>query len=68
MATTQLASGRSSLDVQRQMGHTTLKMTNHYASLNIEQLKRSHEMHSPLRAKQDGSGSHEGGSVYWEEE
>src|SRR5260370_2106804 len=48
MATTQLASGRSPLDVQRQMGHTTLKMTNHYASLNLQQLKRSHEMHSPL--------------------
>lgn len=27
MATTQLAAGRSPLDVQRQMGHTTLKMT-----------------------------------------
>jgi site-specific recombinase XerD len=68
MATTQLASGRSPLDVQRQMGHTTLKMTNHYASFNVEQLKRSHEMHSPLRAKQDGSSSHEGSSAYWEEE
>jgi site-specific recombinase XerD len=68
MATTQLASGRSPLDVQRQMGHSTLKMTNHYASFNIQQLKRSHEMHSPLRAKQDSSGSHEGGSAYWEEE
>lgn len=31
MATTQLAMGRSPLDVQRQMGHTTLTMTNHYA-------------------------------------
>jgi site-specific recombinase XerD len=68
MATTQLASGRSPLDVQRQMGHTTLKMTNHYASLNLQQLKRSHEMHSPLRVKQDGSGSQGSGSVYWEEE
>jgi len=68
MATTQLASGRSPLDVQRQMGHTTLKMTNHYASLNLQQLKRSHELHSPLRVKQDGSGNYEGGSVYWEEE
>lgn len=68
MATTQLASGRSPLDVQRQMGHTTLKMTNHYASLNLQQLKRSHELHSPLRVKQDSSGAYEGGSVYWEEE
>ena len=60
--------GRSPLDVQRQMGHTTLKMTNHYASLNVQQLKRSHEMHSPLRVKQDGSSGHGSGSAYWEEE
>lgn len=33
MATTQLANGRSPLDVKRQLGHTTLKMTDHYASL-----------------------------------
>jgi Domain of unknown function (DUF4365)/Phage integrase family len=33
MAMTQLAMGHSPLDVQRQMGHTTLTMTNHYASL-----------------------------------
>jgi site-specific recombinase XerD len=32
MATTQLASVRSPLDVQRQMGHSTLTMTNHCAS------------------------------------
>jgi len=38
MATTQLASGRSPSDVQWQMGHTTLTMTNHYASLNVKQL------------------------------
>jgi len=36
MATTQLANGRSPFDVQRQMGHTTLTMTNHYASLNVK--------------------------------
>ena len=53
MATTQLAMGRSPLDVQRQMGHTTLAMTNHYASLNIQQLQKSHEQHSPLRAKEN---------------
>ena len=41
MATMQLAAGRSPLDVQRQMGHTTLTMTNHYASLDVQQLKRS---------------------------
>src|SRR2546423_13380608 len=51
MATTQLASGRSPLDVQRQTGHTTLTMTNHYASLTVQQLQKSHEQHSPLRTK-----------------
>jgi integrase/recombinase XerD len=39
MATTQLARGRSPLDVQRQMGHTSLKMTNHYYSQTVEQLQ-----------------------------
>ena len=53
MATTQLASGRSPLDVQRQMGHTMLTMTNHYASLTVHQLQKSHDQHSPLRAKGD---------------
>ncbi len=51
MATTQLRLGRSPLDVQRQMGHTTLDMTNEYASLTVEHLKQSHEKFSPLRAK-----------------
>ena len=46
MATTQLAMGRSPLDVQCQMGHRTLKMTNHYASLTVEQLQKSHEQFS----------------------
>ncbi len=32
MATTQLAMGRSPLDIQRQMGHTTLHMTNKYVA------------------------------------
>src|SRR5258708_17473818 len=54
MATTQLAGGRSPLDVQRQMGHTTLHMTNKYASLTIGHLKKSHERHSPLRADTGG--------------
>lgn len=49
MATTQLAAGRSPLDVQRQMGHSTLTMTNRYASLTVEHIKKSHEMYSPLR-------------------
>jgi site-specific recombinase XerD len=52
MATTQLAMGRSPLDVQRQMGHTTLTMTNHYASLTVEHLRQSHEKYSPLRARE----------------
>ncbi len=43
MATAQLAMGRSPLDVQRQMGHTTLQMTNKYASLTIGHLKKLHE-------------------------
>lgn len=67
MATTQLADGLSPLDVQRQMGHTTLMMTNKYASLNIEQLKRSHEAHSPLRVKQEGVNRQGIGTGYWDE-
>jgi hypothetical protein len=51
MTTTQLAIGNSPLDAQCQMGHTTLTMTNHYASLTIEQLQKSHERFSPLRAE-----------------
>jgi site-specific recombinase XerD len=66
MATTQLAMGRSPLDVQRQMGHTTLNMTNRYASLTTEQLQRSHEEYSPLRMR--GTGDNKGfGAGYWEE-
>ncbi|MGI9058533.1 MAG: tyrosine-type recombinase/integrase [Ktedonobacteraceae bacterium] len=68
MATSQLAAGRSPFDVQRQMGHTTLTMTNHYASLGIEQLKRSHEQYSPLRKKPDNTTSYGVGMGYWEEE
>lgn len=66
MATTQLAMGRSPLDVQRQMGHTTLTMTNHYASLTVEHLRTSHEKFSPLRAK-DVLGDEEIGDSYWNE-
>ena len=62
----QLASGRNPLDVQRHMGHTTLHMTNKYASLTIEHLKKSHERHSPLRV--DAGGSPETfGTGYWDE-
>lgn len=66
MATTQLAMGRSPLDVQRQMGHTTLAMTNHYASLTVEHLRLSHEKFSPLRAKDVLSDSGDENN-YWDE-
>lgn len=66
MATTQLSMGRSPLDVQRQMGHTTLHMTNKYASLTIDHLKKSHERHSPLRANQNNS-TETFGTGYWDE-
>jgi site-specific recombinase XerD len=67
MATTQLAAGRSPLDVQRQMGHTTLTMTNHYASLTTEHLRRSHEKYSPLKGDKK-SPDDVYGSGYWDEE
>jgi hypothetical protein len=64
--TIQLAMGRSPLDVQRQMGHTMLHMTNKYASLTIGQLKKSHERHSPLPADINGY-SEVLGTGYWYE-
>jgi len=66
MATTQLSMGRSPLDVQRQMGHTTLTMTNHYASLTTEHLRKSHEKYSPLRSEEK-TGDDTFGSGYWSE-
>jgi site-specific recombinase XerD len=66
MATTQLAMGRSLLDVQRQMGHTTLTMTNHYASLTVDQLRKSHEKYSPLK-NEDSTESSSYGNGYWNE-
>lgn len=66
MATTQLADGRSPLDVKRQLGHSSLKMTDHYASLSVEQLQKSHEKYSPLRSeerKKDDTF----GTGYWTE-
>jgi site-specific recombinase XerD len=67
MATTQLEMGRSPLDVQRQMGHTTLTMTNHYASISTKHLRKSHEQYTPL--KNDGKPliSDTFGSGYWDE-
>lgn len=67
MATTQLAMGRSPLDVQRQMGHTTLTMTNHYASLTVEQLRKSHEKYSPLRGESGPPEEDSFGHGYWRE-
>ncbi|HEY6409559.1 MAG TPA: tyrosine-type recombinase/integrase, partial [Ktedonobacteraceae bacterium] len=67
MATTQLARGRSPLDVQRQMGHTTLKMTNHYYSQTVEQLQRTQEMYSPLRIRKSEGETRDGGRGYWDE-
>ena len=65
MATSQLADGRSPLDVQRQMGHRTLAMTNKYASLSVEQLKKSHDQHSTLRS--DKSKTEDiYGTGYWD--
>ncbi|GAC1568738.1 MAG: hypothetical protein NVS3B14_18980 [Ktedonobacteraceae bacterium] len=66
MATTQLANGRSPFDVQRQMGHTTLTLTNHYASLNVKQLQQSHDLDSPLRAKETGNDRESSGTGYWD--
>jgi hypothetical protein len=57
---------RSPLDLQQQMGHTTLTMTNHYASLVTEDLKRSQDRYSPLEAK-DLNNKETFGSGYWEE-
>ncbi len=67
MATTQLAMGRSPLDVQRQMGHTTLTMTNYYASLTVEHLRKSHERFSPLRDNGKPSTDETFGTGYWNE-
>lgn len=67
MATTQLAMGRSPLDVQRQMGHTTLTMTNHYASLTVDQLRKSHEKYSPLRGESEPTEEDNFGRGYWTE-
>jgi site-specific recombinase XerD len=66
MATTQLSMGRSPLDVQRQMGHTTLTMTNHYASLTTQHLQKSHEKYSPMRAEK-GNLEEAFSEGYWSE-
>jgi site-specific recombinase XerD len=67
MATKQLSEGRNPLDVQRQMGHTTLAMTNKYFSQTTEGLKKSHELYSPLRKKSENERSSGLGSGYYED-
>jgi len=67
MATTQLAMGRSPLDVQRQMGHTTLQMTNRYASLVVDQIQQSHEEYSPWRQRPSGDKNESEKTGYWDE-
>jgi len=62
-----MSQGKVHLDVQRQMGHTRLSMTNHYASLTVEHLQRSHEKFSPLKAEKKSSGE-AFGEGYWHEE
>ena len=53
LATTQLA-----------MGHTTLAMTNHYVSLSVQHLQKSHEKYSPMSAEK-GSAKEMFGVGYW---
>lgn len=67
MATTQLEAGRSPLEVQRQMGHSTLMMTNRYYSQTVGNLRKSHDMYSPLRVKNNDPGSPARGSGYGED-
>jgi site-specific recombinase XerD len=67
MATTQLDAGRNPLDVQRQMGHTTMMMTNRYYSQTTQGLRRSHESYSPLRKRGENDRSSGLGSGYYEE-
>ncbi len=66
MATTQLTSGCSPLDVQWQMGHRMLAVTNKYASLTIDHLKKLHKGLSPL-CVDTGSSAEMFGTGYWDE-
>lgn len=45
---------------------TTLTMTNHYASLTVQHLQKSHEKYSPLRAEKSGSDE-TFDEAYWSE-
>jgi hypothetical protein len=46
------------------MGNTTLTLTNHYASINVKQLQQSHDLYSPLRAKDTGRERESSGTGY----
>jgi hypothetical protein len=48
------------------MGLRALTMTNHYASLTIEQLQKSHEGHLLLRVN-NGGAAETFGTGYWNE-
>jgi len=67
MATTQLAMGRDSLHVQRQMGHSSLSTTNLYVQLSTEQLRASHETYSPLRVVREARPERPY-KQYWQDE
>jgi integrase/recombinase XerD len=47
-ATSYLRNGGDSLMLQRTLGHTSLAMVNHYVSLVTDDLKRTHELVSPV--------------------
>jgi hypothetical protein len=49
------------------MGHTTLNMTNKYASLGVQHIQRSHEEYSPWRQRSSDGKIEPGGSGYWDE-
>ncbi len=53
--------------IQRQIAHTTLARTNHYASLTVQHLQRSHGRYSPLRVDK-GSASEAFGTGYWDDQ
>jgi hypothetical protein len=55
------------LNVQRQMGHSTLMMTNQNYSQTVEQLQRTQELYSPLRMHKSEGEVEGGGSGYWDE-
>ena len=49
------------------MGHTTLTVTNHYASLTSEYLRKPHERYYPLKNDDKPSIDETFGTGYWNE-